>query len=140
MQKVNHENTTAAVQRHPFLMRILAYAPIVLASCCFFPLRFPAEYLDGMILFLLLITACNLGSLLACLYGRGKLAAVFLRLLAFTVLGLACRYLLEYGEVSNTYNFTLINTVVFLLLFPLGTAAAYLFFAVRRFPCADSIQ
>ena len=65
MQKVNHENTPAAVQRHPFLMRILAYAPIVLASCCFFPLRFPAEYLDGMILFLLLITACNLGSLLA---------------------------------------------------------------------------
>ena len=134
MQKVNHENTPAAVQRHPFLMRILAYAPIVLASCCFFPLRLPAEYLDG------LITACNLGSLLACLYGRGKLAAVYLRLLAFTVLGLACRYLLEFGEISNTYNFTPINTIVFLLSFPLGTAAAYLFFAARRFPCADSIQ
>lgn len=140
MQKVHNENIPAAVERHPFLMRALAYAPIVLASCCFFPLRFPSEYLDGMILFLLLVTACNLGNLLACLYGRGKLAAVYLRLLAFTVLGLACRYLLEFGEVSNTYNFTPINTAVFLLSFPLGTAAAYLFFAARRFPCADSIQ
>lgn len=140
MQKTNNENIPAAVQRHPFLMRSLAYAPIVLASCCFFPLRFPAEYLDGMILFLLLITACNLGNLLACLYGRGELTAVYLRLLAFTILGLAFRFLLEFGEVSNTYNFTPINTVVFLLLFPLGTAAAYLFFAARRFPCADSIQ
>ncbi len=93
-----------------------------------------------MILLLLLITACNLGNLLACLYGRGKLAAVYLRLLAFTALGLACRFLLEYGEVSNIYNFTPINTVIFLLLFPLGTAAAYLFFAVQRFPSADSIQ
>ncbi len=31
--------------------------------------------------------------------------------LAFTIIGYGCRYLLEYGEVSNTYNFTVLNTV-----------------------------
>lgn len=134
MQKTNHKSVPAAVRRHPLLMRVLTYAPIVLISCCFFPLRFPARYLDVMILFLLLVAACNLGNLLACLYGRGKLAAVYLRLLAFTVLGLACRYLLEYGEVSNTYNFTQGNTAVFLLLFPFWTVVAYLFFRTGGSP------
>lgn len=140
MQKTNTKGVPAAIRQHPLLMRILAYAPVVLVSCCFFPLRVPIRYLDGMILFLLLITVCNLGNLLACLYGRGKLAAVYLRLLAFTILGLACRFLLEYGEVSNTYNFTPVNTAVFLLLFPLWAVVAYLFFAYRRFPEANGIQ
>ena len=31
--------------------------------------------------------------------------------------GLACRYLLEFGEVSNTYNFTLPNIALHLTAF-----------------------
>lgn len=42
-----------------------------------------------------------------------------------TLAGLLCRYLLEYGEVSNTYNFTPLNLAVFLAVIPAYTAAAY---------------
>ena len=30
--------------------------------------------------------------------------------------GMGCRYLLEFGEVSNTYNFTVPNMIVHVLL------------------------
>lgn len=36
--------------------------------------------------------------------------------LALTVIGLLCRYLLEFGEVSNTYNFILPNIVLHLFV------------------------
>ena len=36
-----------------------------------------------------------------------------------------CRYLLEFGEVSNTYNFTLFNIVSYLVIIPIGTTFAY---------------
>jgi len=32
------------------------------------------------------------------------------------VLGMISRYFLEYGEVSNTYNFTLLNSSVHIVL------------------------
>ena len=34
--------------------------------------------------------------------------------LLMTIIGLLCRYLLEFGEVSNTYNFTLPNVLLHL--------------------------
>ena len=33
-----------------------------------------------------------------------------------TLIGFLCRYFLEYGEVSNTYNFTLPNIALHLLI------------------------
>ena len=33
-----------------------------------------------------------------------------------TILGMVARYLLEYGEVSNTYNFTIKNIVVHIVI------------------------
>ena len=48
-----------------------------------------------------------------------------------TVIGMACRYLLEFGEVSNTYNFTLFNIVSYLVIIPIGTTIFYRFM-VRR--------
>ena len=32
--------------------------------------------------------------------------------LGLVLLGMGCRYLLEFGEVSNTYNFNMINSMV----------------------------
>ena len=36
--------------------------------------------------------------------------------LSMTLVGLLCRYLLEFGEVSNTYNFILLNIVLHLFM------------------------
>ena len=53
-------------------------------------------------------------------YKRGCLLKTAPMLMAFDSLyilaGMGCRYLLEYGEVSNTYNFTAPNMVVHVLL------------------------
>lgn len=40
--------------------------------------------------------------------------------------GLLCRYLLEFGEVSNTYNFTWLNILVHLFLVVLISSLTYL--------------
>lgn len=40
--------------------------------------------------------------------------------------GLLCRYLLEFGEVSNTYNFTGLNILVHLFLVVLISSLTYL--------------
>ena len=53
-------------------------------------------------------------------YKKGCLLKTVPVLLAFNSLyvfvGMGCRYLLEFGEVSNTYNFTAPNIIVHVLL------------------------
>lgn len=44
---------------------------------------------------------------------------------ALTVLGMVCRYVLEYGEVSNTMNFTQFNIVSYLVVIPIFTVVVY---------------
>ena len=58
------------------------------------------------------------------LWGK-KEKQVYLLTLALTVLGLLCRYVLEYGEESNTYNFTVLHVASYLILMPAFTALAY---------------
>lgn len=48
------------------------------------------------------------------LYGAGKWKRVCFTTLLFSSAGLVCRYLLEYGEVSNTYNFTVWKVILYL--------------------------
>ena len=50
---------------------------------------------------------------------------VYIAMFVLTVTGMICRYLLEFGEVSNTYNFTLFNIVSYLVIIPIGTTFAY---------------
>ena len=53
-------------------------------------------------------------------YKKGCLLKTVPMLMAFNSLyilvGMGCRYLLEFGEVSNTYNFTAPNIIVHVLL------------------------
>ena len=60
-------------------------------------------------------------------YGEDRGPFLFPRLVLFTALGLLCRYLMEFGEVSNTYNFTIFNIVVYLLAAPVVTLLVYEF-------------
>lgn len=62
--------------------------------------------LIGMVLF-----SCIVGG---CLFPNGSIGFAAALNLGMTVLGLIFRYLLEYGEVSNTYNFTAANVALHL--------------------------
>ena len=89
-------------------MRTLVLGYTAFLCCFFFPLG-SSPPLHRVILF---------GLMVLCLveaYGPGRERDVFFRVLAAAAAGLLVRYLLEYGEVSNTRTFTAENVLFFLL-------------------------
>lgn len=108
------------LQKHPGFTRTLVLGYTAFLCCLFFPLG-SSPPLHRVILF---------GLMVLCLveaYGPGRERDVFFRVLAAAAAGLLGRYLLEYGEVSNTRNFTAENVLFFLLTVPAGMTAAYHF-------------
>ena len=57
----------------------------------------------------------EIGTVQAALYESKNWRKASLIVLIMTILGLLCRYLLEFGEVSNIYNFTLPNVLLHLI-------------------------
>ena len=108
------------LRKHPVFTRTLVLGYTAFLCCLFFPLG-SSPPLHRVILF---------GLMVLCLveaYGPGRERGVFFRVLAAAAAGLLGRYLLEYGEVSNTRNFTAENVLFFLLTVPAGMTAAYHF-------------
>lgn len=66
------------------------------------------------------------------LYPRWSVPEILGYNLALVLGGLGCRYLLELGEVSNTYNFTLGNVALHLTLTTVAATASYAFHCRRR--------
>ena len=119
------------LQKHPVLVKTVVLGYIVFAGCFVFPISSKKFPLDFMGVYLTVASYGIIALSLAGVYGPNKGPAVYLRTLVFTVLGLLCRYFLEYGEVSNTYNFTVGNVILYLVFIPLGTFLAY-YFIVRK--------
>ena len=67
----------------------------------------------------------ELGMLQAALFPKGSAGFGALLNLGLAVLGLIFRYLLEFGEVSNTYNFTAPNVVLHLFILTLLPVMTY---------------
>ena len=65
------------------------------------------------------------------IWGPDRERKVYIVTFILTVIGMLCRYLLEFGEVSNTYNFTLFNIVSYLVIIPIGTTIFYRFMGRR---------
>jgi len=115
------ENSGKAVRG--LLPYVLAFGVIILFNCFGFPvynlnkawpLSIQAEYV-----FMGVSYAVFSGGMLAGLFPKRRCRFIVLLTAALACGGLACRFLLEFGEVSNTYNFTLPN-----ILLHLGTVTA----------------
>ena len=63
-------------------------------------------------LFTCLVAYAELGLLSGYLFDKKKIGVVLLINVVHIIVGMICRYFLEFGEVSNTYNFTLPNVVI----------------------------
>jgi len=110
---------------HPFALKLLLWGYIVFNACFSFPIsssRFPLDFSKA---YLLLSSYGVIALSFAGIYGIKRHFTVWLQTFTFCVLGLICRYFLEYGEVSNSYNFTLFNIILYLLAMPIYTALAY---------------
>lgn len=57
------------------------------------------------------------GGSLAALFPQKSFGFIVFMSSALTCAGLACRFLLEFGEVSNSYNFTLPNIAFHMIVF-----------------------
>lgn len=114
------------MKEHPQVLRRLILGFAVFFGCFNFPIIRKFSVFDFLRLYTLLSSCAAVGGGLAVVYGMGQFKKVWFETIIFTAFGLVCRYFLEFGEVSNTYNFTPANIVSFLVLIPLGTALAYL--------------
>lgn len=112
-------------EKHSQLPGILLMGYIIFAGCFVFPIRSEPFPLDFSGVYLLVSSYGVIALASAGIFGPGRGKKVYITTFLLTAIGMGCRYLLEFGEVSNTYNFTLFNIVSYLALIPAGTAAAY---------------
>ena len=122
---------------HPWIPKILVLGYIVFAGCFMFPIRSEPFPLDFQGVYLLAASHGVIALAFAGIWGPDREWMVYIATFVLTSIGMVCRYLLEFGEVSNTYNFTLFNIVSYLVIIPIGTTFAYRLMAGgvnRRYP------
>ena len=118
------KNLRTYVNEHKKLFAIIGLIFIICLECCVFPVGNFAYGGNITISLINLAAAIGIGKCLgeieAMLMPKVTWVLVLLLNVGVTIMGMVARYFLEYGEVSNTYNFTLKNilmhTVIMLLL------------------------
>ncbi len=109
------------------MVRWMLWGFLVFLVCFDFPLwsdRFPMQWYS------LFTTVSGFGVIAAGLqglYGEDRGPFLYPRIVLAVILGMVCRYFLEFGEVSNTYNFTLFNIIIYLLVIPVYMLLVYEF-------------
>ena len=110
---------------HPLALKLLIWGYIIFNACFSFPIsseRFPLDFSKA---YLLLTSYGVIALSFAGVYREKKHFSVLLQTFILCVSGLICRYFLEFGEVSNSYNFTLRNIILYLVAMPAYTVLAY---------------
>ncbi len=104
--------------RHPRVLAGLTLGFGVFLNCFGFPVynltRDWPSTITLSYLFLTVYSAGMIGWLLTLAFPRRRWPGILLLVLGSACVGLGCRYLLEWGEVSNSYNFTLPNILLHL--------------------------
>ena len=110
------KNLQTYVKQYKKLFCIIGFIFIICLEGCVFPVGNFAYGGDAAIALINLASAIGIGKCVGeietMLFPKATWLFVLLVNSGITVLGLVARYFLEYGEVSNTYNFTLKNVVV----------------------------
>ncbi len=93
-------------------------------TCCAFPIISNTGFEPLRIL--ILIFACIvIGKGFAVFFPSLSFGKLCVSFLLITAVGLVCRYLLEFGEVSNTLNFTTVNIISYMIVVPIICLASY---------------
>ena len=107
------------LENHKRVVGIMGFMFIVCIQCCVFPFynfTHDVKFFIQLVNFMAAIgiAKCT-GDLEAAIFPNGTWSVILLLNFILALLGMAARYLLEYGEVSNTYNFTARNMVLHLV-------------------------
>lgn len=120
------EDLCENVRKHKKACWMIAAAYLVFSGCFNFPIRMESRITLSSPNFVILMSIVMIGMLFGLLVEKGLLK-VFLTSLGCSAAGLVCRYLLEWGEVSNSVNFTPINIGMYLAIVSVGIALVYFF-------------
>ena len=108
------------IRIHKKLFGVLGLVFIVCLECCVFPVGSFSLGGDRILVFINFATAIGiskcLGEIEAFIFPKVTWLWIFILNFGITILGMIARYFLEYGEVSNTYNFNLKNIVVHMVI------------------------
>jgi len=77
-------------------------------------------------IFICLLAYVEVGLLSGYLFEKKKKGALLLINATHIIAGMICRYFLEFGEVSNTYNFTFPNIVFHIIIISCVCLCSYL--------------
>ena len=115
------EHAEKAAQSHRVRSCVLLFGLAVFINCFGFPVyNLNKEWPFSLTAIYALSTpafAVFTGGSLAALFPRKRLHFIVLLSSAMTCIGLVCRFCLEFGEVSNTYNFTPPNIALHMIVF-----------------------
>ncbi|NLW41361.1 MAG: hypothetical protein GXY96_10655 [Tissierellia bacterium] len=115
------------LENHPKVPKKIILGYIIFAGCFIFPFANGRSPFDFDKAYLAIVSYGIIGLGFAGIYGINKEKFVYIASFILTGLGMVCRYFLEYGEVSNTVNFTLFNIISYLLVTPILTVISYQF-------------
>lgn len=122
MEVIN--NLSKFLNKNRKLSWIFFIAYIAIIGCAGFPL-FP-QYTGYSNIIIQLGNAVYITPLMfVALFGKGKEIQVYSVSVISLLLGMICRYFIEFGEVSNSVNFTTANIVSFLAVLPLIYTLTY---------------
>ncbi len=98
-------------------------------GCAAYPL-FP-QYTGYMNIVLHIANVIYITPVLLALLGKGKPVKAMGIVFSALLIGMLCRYLIEFGEVSNSVNFTIINMISFLVILPLVYMFSYYLYSKK---------
>ena len=114
------------VHKHKKQAIMVGFLFIICLQCCVFPAvnrTHNVSYTIALVNFMAAIGICKCsGDLEAEFLPNGTWGQVLVLNLVLTLLGMAARYFLEYGEVSNTYNFTFRNILLHVVMMVLWSS------------------
>ena len=109
------------VQSHKAVAYGLIFGMVIFFNCFGFPIynlnKAWPFFITAEYFYLDVGAAIFSGALLAAQFSQKRIWQIVLLSAALVCGGLACRYFLEFGEASNTYNFTLPNIALHLAAF-----------------------
>lgn len=124
------ENLKKLMVEHKSFSTVAVLGFIVFINCFGFPIynfekAWPTMITIEYLVIPILSCGC-FGSGLALLFPEKRYVSILALFLSLVGVGLVCRYLLEFGEVSNTYNFTLPNILVHVVVMVVLTSISWL--------------
>lgn len=108
------------------VIKVILWGFVIFFGCFYFPLWSDYSPLKGLELAFFVLVYCEVGKAVFHFYKKEEWKKVGLLSVGMTLLGMVCRYFLEYGEVSNTYNFTPENIIFYAVMAPLLIMFNYL--------------